>query len=44
MTFLFNRVKAKLGQLEPLTPTWQWTFNVEKNKDNARYLKNSEMS
>ena len=37
MTILFNKIKTKLGLLEPLTPTWHWTFKVEKNKENSRY-------
>ena len=38
MTFLFNKIKTKIGILEPLTPTWHWVFNVEKNKENTRFV------
>ena len=36
MTTLFNKIKSKVVQMEPLTPTWHWTFNVEKNTENSR--------
>ena len=28
MTILFNKIKTKLGLLEPLTPTWHWARTI----------------
>ena len=39
MTYLYNKIKTKIGILEPLTPTWHWVFNVEKNKENSRFVR-----
>ena len=37
LSILFNKLKAKIGTIEPLAPTWAWTCNIEKNVENARY-------
>ena len=34
----FNKLKAKIVVLEPLTPTWKWVCNVEKNTTNTRQV------
>ena len=36
LTLLFNKLRTKIGILEPITPTWYWTCIVEKNTENAR--------
>ena len=36
LTVLYNRLKVKVQSLEPLTPTWYWTCDVEKNTPNTR--------
>ena len=31
LTLLFNKLRTKIGILEPLAPTWSWVCNVDKN-------------
>ena len=44
LTDSFNKIKEKIHQLERLTPTWDWHFEVEKNIFNSRSSKHKYKS
>ena len=38
LSVMFNKLRAKIGILEPLAPTWSWICNVDKNSTNSRSI------
>eukprot|EP00092_Neocalanus_flemingeri_P018687 GFUD01020239.1.p1 GENE.GFUD01020239.1~~GFUD01020239.1.p1 ORF type:complete len:365 (+),score=88.28 GFUD01020239.1:246-1340(+) len=44
LTDLFKKVTEKVHQLERLTPTWEWVFNIKKNVFNTRSSKHKYKS
>jgi len=44
LTMLFNKIRSKIGVLEPLTPTWSWVCTVDKNTANTRSSKHKYKS